>query len=80
MTIHELTLEISKLPIAERLTLLEMIAKSLKEELQTSPDEFNELLKKRKVPGRDRTAWNIRNRAGLIGKTGEGFQPWAGYN
>lgn len=48
MTIHELTLEISRLPISERLTLLEMIAKSLKEEIHASPDEFNELLKKTK--------------------------------
>jgi len=46
VTISELTLEISKLPIADRLSLLEIIAKSLRDEVLTSQDDFNELLKK----------------------------------
>ncbi len=47
MTVEELTLVISKLPLSERITLLETIVQSLKTEIiAPSSHEFSELLQK----------------------------------
>ncbi len=47
MTVEELTLVISKLPLSERITLLETIVQSLKTEITVpSSHEFSELLQK----------------------------------